>query len=125
MDGNLQKNVKVYADKNLPPSKVYQGNCIKKITSKEQSRKSYTEDLFVCDVCQKTFTDQNTFDEHVRLHTRKTTHVCNICHKIYARKRDLNVHIRLHSGEKPYACIVCKKVFGLKKYDCTLKSAYW
>lgn len=58
----------------------------------------------VCGVCGKGFRQLNKLKMHSVIHTDKRPHECDICGKGYRFANYLAVHRRLHTGEKPYSC---------------------
>ena len=71
---------------------------------------------FMCPLCEKACNDNNSLEEHIRMHTGEKPFVCTICAKAYARKSHLNVHYRVHTGERPFVCMTCGKDFTEKRF---------
>ena len=55
-----------------------------------------------CTACDVVFPDRPSTEEHSKTHHRPF--VCDICEKRFSQKCNLVTHIRLHTGEKPYNC---------------------
>nr|CAD7395457.1 unnamed protein product [Timema cristinae] len=72
---------------------------------------------YECTFCPKTFTQKNTFQNHVRSHGKEgeDPYQCNICGKTFAVPARLTRHYRTHTGEKPYQCEFCSKSFSVKE----------
>ncbi|CAG9133816.1 unnamed protein product [Plutella xylostella] len=67
---------------------------------------------YVCDVCSKAFTTQNTLTAHLGIHTGVKRHQCEICEAKYSSATGLKKHVyRQHSGKMPNACDMCEKAF--------------
>jgi len=84
----------------------------------EETPSSSSPDAFRCTVCQKTFPTKNTYQNHLRTHTRgdnEDPYPCNICGKTFAVPARLTRHYRTHTGEKPYKCEYCDKSFSVKE----------
>uniref|UniRef100_A0A3B3XX90 C2H2-type domain-containing protein n=1 Tax=Poecilia mexicana TaxID=48701 RepID=A0A3B3XX90_9TELE len=94
---------------------------------------------FVCRVCNKDFSLQNTLNRHIfcskgfslqhnlkshmHLHTGEKPFVCSVCSKGFLQqlnlKNHMERHMRLHTEERPFGCDVCKSRFTHK---CNLES---
>lgn len=71
---------------------------------------------FVCDVCQKRFSEANTLAQHKRTHTKEKPYKCEFpgCNKSFAIAGSLTIHKRVHTGEKPFNCTWngCNRAFA-------------
>lgn len=76
--------------------------------------KYYSKDErpWICDICQKSFTQKAHMLRHKLVHTDVKPYPCSLCEKTFSQLIQLNNHILTHSGVKPYACDVCNKVFS-------------
>lgn len=69
---------------------------------------------YLCNICNKSFTFQQSYHKHMLYHTSEKPHVCNECGRAFKELSTLHNHERIHSGERPFACEVCGKVFQLE-----------
>lgn len=55
-----------------------------------------------CDICQKTFVDDNRLMIHMKRHSDKkpTSFECTICFKTFSQQGNLKTHYRIHTNEK-------------------------
>ena len=90
------------------------GDFMVKKTSKKTSNL-----IYICDFCNKTFTLQSLFKQHVVTHIeseqRIRKHKCNICDAIFKRTEHLRTHMNaVHLKVKPHRCehIGCGKSFS-------------
>ena len=73
---------------------------------------------YVCEFCQKTFANRNTFwahrsKNHLAL-MRKTEHKCSYCPKTCFSHIHLQRHEATHTGERVHKCPYCEKEFFRK-----------
>nr|BCM26591.1 kruppel homolog 1 [Riptortus pedestris] len=86
-------------------------------STEEAPPDSSTNEVFTCAFCQKSFTQKNAYQNHVRAHNKDADdpYQCNFCGKTFAVPARLTRHYRTHTGEKPYQCEICKKSFSVKE----------
>ena len=70
------------------------------------------EKPYVCEICDKTFTNSDNLAWHMRIHTGKKPYKCHICEKTFSQSSILSNHRRIHRCEKTYSCDLCKKSFS-------------
>ena len=84
--------------------------------------------LYICDICEKTFSKANELKSHVNM-AHKKIHKCDYCGIKVSNGGNLKIHIRaIHEGHKGHKCNICGKLFALqhqlkghsakKKYKC-------
>ncbi|XP_028825475.1 zinc finger and BTB domain-containing protein 14 isoform X2 [Denticeps clupeoides] len=71
---------------------------------------------FICEICTKAFTTQAHLKEHLKIHTGFRPYRCEVCGKSFMRAPDLKKHERVHSNERPFGCQMCEKAFKHKSH---------
>ncbi|KXJ83331.1 hypothetical protein RP20_CCG006083 [Aedes albopictus] len=68
---------------------------------------------FYCNICDKTFGRQSSFQQHLlQKHQETRPFRCDICGKSYLTEKDLREHRQNHdSSMKPHKCHSCKKSY--------------
>ena len=72
------------------------------------------QDIFVCEVCAKSFSHQGLLENHLKTHTPKFA--CTYCPEIYTTKRKLERHGKVHLPKKTktnkFPCSICLAVLS-------------
>ena len=68
-----------------------------------------------CLECGKKFTKANQLREHKKRHFEEGNFQCNFCNKKFFSPNKLREHIRIHTGETPLKCNICGK--GFKRHS--------
>ncbi|KFM76536.1 Protein suppressor of hairy wing, partial [Stegodyphus mimosarum] len=90
-------------------------------THLSQSQKYASSPPYICEVCNKPFTQKGNLNRHLKFHTGARPFVCRVCNRGFTLKQNLERHFRVHTGHRPYECKYCGKRF---KQDTTLRSHY-
>ncbi|CAH2083458.1 unnamed protein product [Euphydryas editha] len=78
--------------------------------------------VYICEICDKTFSDSSNFCKHKKVHNLAVL-ICDICKKKFNNKQYLIKHIQMHQVIKPIDCKTCDKVFYTpSSYNKHLKS---
>ena len=75
-----------------------------------------TEKKFNCQVCDRSYSNKRSLNQHMKIHDESKAFKCDICMKIFPSKSKLELHCRTHTGEKPFACRICDKKFAREDY---------
>jgi uncharacterized Zn-finger protein len=75
---------------------------------------------YVCEICQKGFTQSGSLKQHMYLHSGERPYKCKFCDRAFTQAKTLKFHLRRHTEEKPFTCEVCLATFrqrdGLKRH---------
>ncbi len=77
---------------------------------------------YVCPVCDKQFTFQQSYHKHLIYHNDEKPYSCKECGRTFKELSTLYNHQRIHSGEKPYSCDVCGWLINFLIYWNNLKN---
>lgn len=67
--------------------------------------------VWMCKVCDRSFTQSSNLYCHMRMHTGDKPYQCNVCPKAFRQITHLKDHMRRHTGAKPHKCSACSKCF--------------
>lgn len=70
---------------------------------------------YTCDICQRSFANKGTRDDHRRIHTGERPYKCEHCPKTFKTFNSIYVHKRVHADYKPHKCETCGQFFRNKQ----------
>jgi len=73
------------------------------------------EKQYTCDICQKSFSIQQSLTNHKFTHTAEKPYTWDICQKSFTVKQSINTHILSHTGKKKKCASVNNILQGMKK----------
>ncbi|CAG7823248.1 unnamed protein product [Allacma fusca] len=73
---------------------------------------SPSEENLYCERCDKIFTAQKKFIEHMRYHVNKNRYVCSQCGRKFTHAKEYKGHLEVHEGLNPFKCSLCLKYFS-------------
>lgn len=94
----------------------------------------HTDTPSTCNICNKEFTNVQSFKMHTKRHILGSRYVCETCGKSYYTNSELARHLQMHSGKREYPCDLCPTSFlsrpelnrhlkyhiGDKKFQCKI-----
>lgn len=80
---------------------------------------------YVCEICNRTFTFQQSYHRHLSYHTADRPHKCSVCGRAFKELSTLHNHERIHSGEKPFQCETCGKSICLCHFVRWHSRGFW
>jgi len=76
-----------------------------------------TEFNFRCNLCNMTFSDEDTLMRHMKSKHTAKTNICKDCGKAYSTRGSLAQHVHhYHRHPNAYSCSVCHKKFNRKDF---------
>lgn len=89
--------------------------CQKTFLQMDDLRKHNKNHLFSCADCNQAFNDQISLTKHQEeMHTQDKNFHCSQCDKSFKELRTLRLHLKIHNSDYPEHCEVCKKGFRTK-----------
>lgn len=82
-------------------------------TNDENTRKTVSNPIYQCKICDLTIYSKFAFQDHINLHTGKQPHQCKICPSNFAQATTLERHIKQKHKHR-HKCSVCGRTFGKK-----------
>lgn len=73
------------------------------------SNSSVSENLFTCDICNKTFANKKNLDQHSQIHMEVPSHTCDQCSKSFTSLNKLEKHKAAGHDQVEHRCNVCRK----------------
>lgn len=64
-----------------------------------------------CEYCKASFTDADSLQQHLKLHSRRKPYKCDDCEAKFSYNSTLEWHKKSHMGELPYKCNECGAQF--------------
>ncbi|CAL4163599.1 unnamed protein product [Meganyctiphanes norvegica] len=64
-----------------------------------------------CEFCHASFTDNDSLEQHLKLHSRRKPYKCDECEAKFSYKSTLEWHKKSHMGELPFQCNECGAQF--------------
>jgi len=81
-----------------------------------QSHRNLEDSVYVCGFCFKKFMTNVGLSNHISKHTEEKVFSCNLCNKGFHFSAELNVHMASHQTKRPHQCKKCDKNYKLKKH---------
>ncbi|XP_072226721.1 uncharacterized protein [Leuresthes tenuis] len=82
---------------------------------------------FRCPVCYAGLSDKESFNQHMKIHTRKTQFRYSVCRKDFTWKQHLAKQIQVQESRDTYSCSVCRDGFScqneLSHHQCNNQSS--
>lgn len=108
----LLKNEKVHTC-----AKVHTCTCGKDFLStsnlNQHKKIQSNENLFICDLCRKSFIKKSNFLKHLKTHDtgEQFSFRCDKCEQVFTRKDNLEGHLKSHESSR-FPPRECDRVFG-------------
>ena len=94
--------------------KIFKNKIKKRIKEKKNNINiNNKKDIYICDICKKTYNIKNSFQKHLLTHNKKQ-YICMKCNAEFSDNSKLKRHLLIHSDIKQFICPVCKAGFNLK-----------
>ncbi|XP_053688875.1 zinc finger protein 665-like [Sabethes cyaneus] len=80
--------------------------------------RGHSEDqLVMCELCGKGFSQPYRLREHMTRHARESNEQrCRICNRAFRDPAKLELHLKSHSGETEFCCTPCHRYFATERH---------
>lgn len=104
---------------NAPSGVVGEGGSVTvgEVSDTSSDEEENTEFNFRCNLCNMTFSDEDTLMRHMKAKHTAKTNICKDCGKAYSTRGSLAQHVHhYHRHPNAYSCKVCHKKFNRKDF---------
>ena len=73
----------------------------KKWTGNSFENRHWEEAIYICEICEKAFSQNRYLIEHAKIHSNVNPYKWNHCEKAFSWNIDLTTHAKIHTGNRP------------------------